>query len=115
MVALQREIGINGNIVAEGRDMGTVVFPNADLKFYLIASIEERGKRRWNQLQKNGVHISLDEVCEDIKRRDTIDSERKLSPLMKASDAIEIDTSDLTIEQQSEIIVQTVREYQTGM
>ena len=111
MTTLQREIGRKGNIVAEGRDMGTVVFPDANLKFYLIASIKERGRRRWKQLQKDGINISLDDVCEDIQRRDTIDSQRELSPLTKAEDAIEIDTSDLTIEQQTDMIVQYVREY----
>lgn len=111
MVALQREIGREGGIVAEGRDMGTVVFPDAECKFYMVASVEERGRRRWLQMKEKGINISPEEIIADIRRRDKIDSERELSPLRKAEDAVEIDTSNMTLEQQTEFIVRTVREY----
>ncbi|HDL17570.1 MAG TPA: (d)CMP kinase [Bacteroidetes bacterium] len=111
MVALQREIGREGGIVAEGRDMGTVVFPDAECKFYMVAGVEERGRRRWLQMQKRGIDISLEEIIADIRRRDKIDSERELSPLRRADDAVEIDTGNMTLEQQTEFIVQTVQEY----
>jgi len=111
MVALQREIGKIGSIVAEGRDMGSVVFPDAEYKFFLIASLEERGKRRWLQLQNQGDQILIEEVQADIERRDKIDSERVLSPLVKPEKAIEIDTSNLTIQQQTNLIIQEVRKY----
>lgn len=111
MVELQRKLGKDGSVVAEGRDMGTVVFPDADLKFYMVAGLEERSQRRWLQIQKSGIKISVDEIKAEIIRRDKIDSQRELSPLQKASDAIEIDTGQLTILQQSKIIIDFVDKY----
>lgn len=110
MVELQRQLGKQGGVVAEGRDIGTVVFPQADLKIFLVASVEERGKRRWKELQARGVEVPLEQVIEEIQRRDKLDSSRKLSPLKKAPDAIEVDTTKLTIPQQVEVILQKVRE-----
>ncbi len=110
MVQLQRQIARDGGIVAEGRDMGTVVFPDADLKIFLVASVEERGRRRWKELRSRGIDIPLEEVVADIRRRDEMDSTRQISPLKQADDAVVIDTTGLTIEQQVEKIVQLVRE-----
>ncbi len=111
MVALQRKIGKNGGVVAEGRDIGTVVFPNADVKVFLVASPQERARRRLNELQAKGVTISLDEVLADIQRRDKIDSTRKISPLKKAGDAIEVDTTNLSIDEQVEKIYRVIQKF----
>lgn len=109
MVEKQRSIGKNGSIVAEGRDTTTVVFPKANLKVFLDASIRTRARRRLLELSHSGVSTSLDELQEEIKRRDAYDSERKHSPLVRAKDAIIVDTSDLTIEEQVEHILSLVR------
>jgi cytidylate kinase len=110
MVAKQKEIGRNGSIVAEGRDTTTVVFPNADLKIYLDASVEIRAQRRLLELAKHGVSTTLDEQLADIERRDRHDSGREHSPLMRARDAIVVDTSNLTIEGQVDHIIELVME-----
>ncbi|MGI9553363.1 MAG: (d)CMP kinase [Thermodesulfobacteriota bacterium] len=98
LVKLQRELGTNGNLVAEGRDMGTYVFPDADFKFFLEATEEERADRRYKELieKKIDVNISYEEVLEDIKNRDKQDRERKESPLHPALNAVIIDTTNLT-------------------
>lgn len=110
LVKLQREFGKNNNLIVEGRDTTTVVFPNADLKIFLTADAKERAKRRHLEFKNKGTDISLEEVEKSILNRDTIDSSRKVSPLTKAEDAIEIDTTDLTIEQEIEKIVSKVNE-----
>ncbi len=110
MVREQRRIGVDGGIVLEGRDIGTVVFPDADLKFFLIAGIEARAKRRQAELQARGVDASLPQLRQDIKERDALDSTRVESPLRQADDAIELDTSDMTVEQQVEFVVSRVKE-----
>ena len=110
MVAIQRQLGQDGGVVLEGRDIGTVVFPNAELKVYLVAAPEERAKRRMLDLYKQGVKQDIDLVLSDLKTRDSRDSNRQLSPLMKAEDARDLDTSSLTIEQQVDIIVGWARE-----
>ena len=100
MVSMQREMSRCSNIIMDGRDIGTVVFPNANYKFFLIASIEERARRRYLEiLQKGEDNVSYEKVLKDIKTRDTIDSTRDISPLKKASDAYEIDTTDKSIEE----------------
>ncbi len=104
LVAQQRKIGADGGIVMDGRDIGTVVFPNADLKIFLVASVEERVRRRLLELKQKGIDVSIDEVRKQIIERDRIDSTRQHSPLKKASDAIEVDTTNLTIEEQVELI-----------
>ena len=98
MVRLQRSMAENGSVVMEGRDIGTVVFPDADIKFYLDASAELRGKRRYLELKEKGSDVSLAKVIEEVKARDEQDSTRAHSPLRKADDAIHIDTSNMTIE-----------------
>lgn len=110
LVALQREMGKGGGIVMDGRDIGTVVFPQADLKFFLIADMEVRVERRIAQLAKKGKVAHPDEVRENLAHRDHIDSSREDSPLRKAADAKEIDTSNMTIPLQTELIVKMVKE-----
>jgi len=105
MVAQQTEIGRHGSIVAEGRDTTTVVFPHADLKVYLDASVSERARRRLLDLGRIGVTTTAEALEDDIRRRDAHDSNRKHSPLTQAGDAVVIDTSNLTFEEQVERIV----------
>lgn len=98
MTALQREIGLRSNVVMAGRDIGTVVLPEADLKVYLDASIEERAKRRFQESLIRGEGLSFEEVLKAIKDRDGIDSTRDHAPLKAAEDAVVIDTTDMTID-----------------
>jgi len=105
MVIIQRRIAGEQNCVLEGRDIGTVVFPNAEFKFFLIADIDVRAKRRLIELEKMGETKSISELIEDIRRRDQLDSSRNHSPLIQADDAIPIDTSQLTINEQIKIII----------
>ena len=98
LVHLQREIAENHSIIMDGRDIGTVVLPQAEIKIFLVASVEERAKRRFIENQEKGIKMSYEELVEDIRRRDHIDSTRKESPLKKAEDAIEIDTTTMTID-----------------
>lgn len=109
MVQLQREVVIGKNAVVEGRDIGTVVFPDADFKFFISADVETRAKRRQKDLEKLGIKQSVDEIVEDLKQRDRKDSSRRLSPLKKSDDARVIDTTSLTINDQINIIVNQVR------
>lgn len=99
MVKLQREISNGKDVILDGRDIGTIVFPNADLKIFLVASAEERAKRRKKEFDEKGIDITYDEVLKNILERDHIDSTREEGPLKKAEDAIEIDSSNLTIEE----------------
>lgn len=98
MVDVQREIGTRSSVILDGRDIGSYVFPNADYKFFLIATPEERGHRRYKELIEKGVEVKLQDVIDDIIKRDKIDSSREFAPLVKASDAIEIDTTGKSIE-----------------
>ena len=110
LVKLQQKFGENDNLIVEGRDTTTVVFPNADLKIFLTADVSERARRRHLEFIERGVEISLDEVEKSISNRDKIDSGREVSPLIKAEDAIEVDTTNLTIEEEIERIVKRVEE-----
>ncbi|WP_411895674.1 (d)CMP kinase [Winogradskyella sp. A2] len=105
LVEQQQLMGEGKGIVMDGRDIGTVVFPDAELKIFMTASAETRAKRRFKELLERGHNLSYDEVLENVTTRDRIDSTRKDSPLLKADDAIEIDNSDLTIEEQVETIL----------
>lgn len=105
MVELQREVGATGDVVVEGRDIGTVVFPDAQLKIYLVADLKERARRRMLELQAAGRPVTLEEVMAEIQERDRRDRQRALAPLRKADDAVEIDTTNLTFEQQVDEIV----------
>jgi cytidylate kinase len=106
--ASQMHIGAKGNIVAEGRDMGTYVFPHADFKFYLDASIDERAKRRWLQLKAIGSRLTLNEIKREIERRDVQDRERSESPLHPAPNAVIIDTTKLSADKVIEMILSEV-------
>lgn len=98
MVKIQRQIADQGNIIMDGRDIGSKVLPNADIKFFVTASLEERAKRRYLEIKKTENNPVLVKVKEKIARRDKSDSERKISPLIRADDAIIIDTTNLSIE-----------------
>lgn len=98
LVDLQRKISNNKNVILDGRDVGTVIFPNAQVKIFLIASPEERARRRYNEFLEKKTEITYDEVLKSIKERDHIDSTRDESPFVKADDAIELDSTNLTIE-----------------
>jgi len=110
MVKIQRNIGKKTNCVVEGRDIGTVVFPNAEFKIFMVADIKMRAERRLKELHEMGEDWSLQEVLADLKMRDEKDSTRAHSPLKKAEEAIEIDTSMLSIDHQVEKIINIVIE-----
>jgi cytidylate kinase len=110
MVMLQRQLGKGGGIVLEGRDIGTVVFPDAELKVFLVADIEERARRRMRQYAKRGSAPSIEFFEDTLKSRDYRDSQRQLSPLTRAEDARELDTTRLSVEDQISIIVGWARE-----
>ncbi|MCL5031362.1 MAG: (d)CMP kinase [Bacteroidetes bacterium] len=111
LVDRQRELAKkNIGVVMEGRDIGTVVFPNADVKIFLTASIDQRAIRRTKEYEEKGVHISLEEIKANIQQRDTIDSTRDVSPLVKAPDAIVIDTSNISIKEQVDVILNLVQQ-----
>ena len=109
MVKMQREFAKNNNCVVEGRDIGTVVFPQAEIKFFITASVEVRAKRRQLELQNIGDKIALKDLQDDIRARDRYDSERAHSPLKKAFDAIEIDTTKMTIYEQVRYMIKNVK------
>ena len=99
MVDLQRKFSESKNVILDGRDIGTVVFPNADVKIFLIADAKERANRRYKELVAKGENVRMEEIYENILKRDEIDSTRKESPLKKAGDAIEVDTTAKNIEE----------------
>ena len=99
MMMLQRRMGRDGGVVLEGRDIGTAVFPDAELKFFLFASPEERGRRRFAELVGNGEQVTLEETIEAVSRRDRQDSQRDLAPLRQAEDAIPVDSSRISIDE----------------
>ena len=99
MVDLQRKFSKSKNVILDGRDIGTVVFPNADLKIFLIADAKERAKRRYKELVEKGENVEIEEIYDNILKRDKIDSTRKESPLKKAKDAVEVDTTFKSIKE----------------
>ena len=109
MVEIQRNIGKKTNCVVEGRDIGTVVFPDAEFKIFMVADVNMRAERRFKDLHEMGESRSFQDVLADLKRRDEKDSTRAYSPLQKADEAIEIDTSMLSIDQQVEKIINLVK------
>jgi len=109
MVELQRAMGARGGVVAEGRDIGTVVFPEADVKVFLTAGPEERAKRRFAELKEQGKRVSLDETLEEMIERDRRDQERALAPLRRAEDAVAIDSTGRTVDQVMERIMQEIK------
>jgi cytidylate kinase len=101
----QRLMGDSYGLIMDGRDIGTVVFPNADFKFFFTAKPEVRARRRWEEMKADGYSLSYNEVLKNILYRDKTDTERKVSPLKKASDAIQIDTTNLSLDQAFDILV----------
>lgn len=110
LVEQQQLMGKNKGVIMDGRDIGTVVFPMAELKFFMYASAEKRAIRRYKELIKRGDNVSYEEILKNVEYRDRIDSTREDSPLIKADDAIEIDNSDLTLEEQFDKIYTIVQE-----
>lgn len=110
MVKQQRENGKNKGIVMDGRDIGTVVFPDADLKIFMTASPEIRAQRRYQELKEKGLDVNFEEILANVEGRDKIDSSRAVSPLKKADDAVVLDNSDLTREDQLEWAINKVKE-----
>ncbi|MBY8961717.1 (d)CMP kinase [Flavobacterium sp. D11R37] len=109
LVKQQQQMGAGKGVVMDGRDIGTVVFPDAELKLFMTASPETRAKRRYLELQEKGDKASYEEVLKNVQERDYIDCNRQDSPLVKAADAIEIDNSKLSIEEQFEKVMQLVQ------
>lgn len=109
LVKWQRDMGSKQSVVMDGRDIGTVVFPNADIKIFMTASDEVRAKRRYDELTSKGENVTMDEVLNNIKERDYIDSTRTESPLRKAEDAILLDNSKMSIEDQFDWIIKKMR------
>lgn len=99
MVALQRQMAQKGHVLMDGRDIGTCVLPNADLKIYLTASVDERANRRAKEMQAKGYHVDVEHIKKDIMARDKADSEREVSPLRQAEDAILLDTTNMSIDE----------------
>lgn len=106
LVAQQQRMGANKGVVMDGRDIGTVVFPDAELKIFVTASAEVRAQRRFDELKAKGLPANYDDILKNVQERDYIDSHREVSPLRKASDAIELDNSQLTIDQQQAWLLQ---------
>ncbi|MBN1294652.1 MAG: (d)CMP kinase [Candidatus Latescibacteria bacterium] len=109
MTELQRELGFKGGIVMEGRDIGTVVFPDAEFKIYLDASPEIRAQRRYEELSAKGATITYNKLLDEIKERDRLNTMREIAPLRKAEDAITVDTTNLTLEEQVREILLIVK------
>jgi len=110
MTPLQRKMGENSNIIMEGRDIGTAVFPNADVKIYLDASVEERALRRYKQNLEKGINQPYEEVLESIKQRHILETTREINPLRKAEDATLVDTTELNIEQVKNRVIEIIKE-----
>ena len=110
MVDLQRKFSESKNVILDGRDIGTVVFPNADVKIFLIADAKERANRRYRELVAKGENVKIEEIYENILKRDKIDSTRKESPLKKADDAIEVDTTSKNIEEVKNEILYIIKQ-----
>jgi CMP/dCMP kinase len=109
MVDLQRDMGKKGGVIMDGRDIGTVVFPDADFKFFMLADVKTRALRRWKEFEEKGENLSLEAIEKELIWRDANDSGRKISPLKQAEDAIAIDTSKLSISQQADKILEVIQ------
>jgi cytidylate kinase len=114
MVTQQQAMGREGGIVMDGRDIGTVVFPHAELKVFVTASAEVRAQRRYDELKGKGMEADYDEILKNVQQRDYIDSHREVSPLKRADDAILLDNSNMTIAEQKEWLLQRFRERAEG-
>lgn len=109
MVALQREIGTEGGVVMDGRDIGSVVYPHADIKIFMTAGVEVRAERRRKELEEKGIAEDFEKVKKNIAKRDRIDSDRETSPLIQAEDAVLLDNSNMTIPEQMDWFFETFR------
>mgnify|MGYP002588025606 CR=1 FL=1 len=107
---MQRKMGENNDIIMEGRDIGTVVFPNADAKVFLDCSVEERAMRRYKQDLEKGIQTTYDEVLASIKERHRLETEREIAPLTKAPDAVYIDSTGMTIEEEVDAVIKVINE-----
>lgn len=107
LLELQRDFGKNGHIIMDGRDIGTVIFPDADYKFFLTASVRTRAERRWKEMTDKA--IPIEEIEKEIIWRDKNDSSREVAPLQKAKDAIEVDTSDMSIDEQVDYLYKVIK------
>jgi CMP/dCMP kinase len=114
MVELQREIGVSKGIVMDGRDIGTVVFPGADIKIFMTASVDIRAKRRFDELINKGIKINFDEIKRSIIARDIADENRDISPLRRADDAIILDNSRMTVDEQMKWIKEIIDNKRNG-
>lgn len=112
LVALQQEMGISGGIVMDGRDIGTVVFPHADIKLFMTASVEVRANRRYLELKEKGNEVPMDEIKANIEKRDYLDQNRSESPLRKAEDAILLDNSFMTPSEQMEWFMTLIKKFE---
>ena len=110
LVAQQQQMGQDGGVVMDGRDIGTVVFPNAELKVFVTASAEVRAQRRFDELKAKGMPADYDDILKNVQERDYIDSHREVSPLRQADDALLLDNSQMTIAEQNEWLMQRVQE-----
>jgi len=110
LTEMQRKIAKRGNVVIEGRDIGTVVIPEAPLKVFLTASVKERARRRYLQLRSKGIETDIKKIEKEIRKRDEIDSTRKLAPLVKPRNAVEIDTTNLSVEEVVNMIIEMGKE-----
>jgi len=110
MVAQQRKMGEQGGVILDGRDIGTVVFPDAELKIFLTASLEERSRRRYKEMIEKGIQTELDEVRKEIEIRDQRDSTRPVGPLKQAEDAILLDSTGLTVAEVTDFIIKKIEE-----
>ena len=113
LVRQQQQMGREKGVVMDGRDIGTVVFPNAELKIFVTASAEIRARRRFKELEEKGMPADYNDILKNVQERDYIDSHRSVSPLRKADDAIELDNSHLTIEQQQQWLLEQYRKAAT--
>ena len=112
---MQRQMGKNSDIIMEGRDIGTVVFPNADVKVFLDCSVEERAMRRYKQNLEKGITSTYEEVLAGIKERHRLETEREIAPLTKAPDAVYIDSTGIKIEKEAEAVINVIKEKQKRM
>lgn len=110
LLEMQRKAARESNVIMDGRDIATVVLPQADVKIFLTASVEARAERRWRELCEKGERVSLEEVCADIEKRDYNDAHRAAAPLRQAEDAVLADTSELTLEQSIELVLKIITE-----
>ncbi len=114
LLQLQRDLGADGGVVVEGRDTGTVVFPNADVKFFMHASPEERARRRFEELRAKKMRVTFEDTLRELNERDKRDTERQAAPLVRAHDAVDIDTTNVSIEQVLQMLAERVEARSRG-